>query len=78
MNALEAPRHARIGITIVLAARFKLSFHDVYSLWSLVPFGDLKFDILAFVQSFESISLYGAIMDEYVATALFFDKSIPL
>ena len=67
----SAATSVMISITIALAARFKLSFHDIYSLRSFVALGDFKFDVLAFVQSLESIPLNGAIVNEYIATALF-------
>jgi len=53
-----------------------LLFDDVYGVRPFIALGDLELDVLAFIEGFESVSVYCAIMHKDIAPTLFFYKTV--
>ena len=53
-----------------------LLFDDVYGLRPFIALGDLELDVLAFIEGFESVSVYCAVMNKDITAALFFYKTV--
>jgi hypothetical protein len=68
LRTLQQHRHNKI----------KLYLHNVRSLWPLCTLRDFERNFLPFVQCFETFSLNGAEVDEYVTSIVGSDETVAL
>lgn len=76
LKAYQMKKFGRAPTKLAASLENSLLFDDVYGLRPFITLSDFELDILTFIEGFESVSVYCAVMNKDITAALFFYKTV--